>query len=126
MPKTTLNSTKGILIEAGSGAVIDAAALVASSLYCSNVGVAATPAAGSTQLDSGFLQNISASANDTDQVTLPDAAGASQLIILKNTDAAQDIVITNVGGGTLTVGQGEVAILFSTAAGDNWIGSKVA
>jgi hypothetical protein len=126
MPKTTFNDTQGLLIEAGSGTVIAGSAKVSGALYSGNVGVAATPNPGATALDSGFLQNINASAANTDRVTLPDAAGPSQLIILKNTDAGQDIVITNINGGTLTVGQGEVAICFSTGAGNSWVGSKVA
>ncbi len=121
MPKIKITNLKGLVQESGSGFEAKGA------MYG---GVATTTAAATgsfTLLSHAPFQTVD-SANNAHGVRLPNSLGAGQLMIIRNVDSGQDVVIRNqseTGGDGVTLGEGKTAIYVSTAAGDNWSGSQV-
>ena len=130
MPKTTINDSKGLFQETGSGTLISNAVTLsgatqaAGALYSGNTTVRA--AATAEALDSGLVQLVD-STDDAHKVKMPLAAGGGQLMVIVNVDSAQDVVVRNNADDAtlLTLGEGKTAICVSTASGDNWTGSQL-
>ena len=132
MPKVTYTASKGLETKSGTGFVVNGAAilnqgaLIQGALYCDSSTVTAAASGANAPLGSGLVQLVD-SADNAHQVCMPSATGAGQLIVIRNVDSAQDVVVRNNSndGTLLTLGEGKTAILVSTASGDNWSGSQV-
>ena len=132
MPKVTYTASKGLETKSGSGFVVKGAAIlnrgaqIAGAFYSGVSTITANATASSAPLGDGPVQLVD-SGNNSHKVQLPLAKDAGQLMIVRNVDDAQDVVIRNNADGAtlLTLGEGKTAILVSTASGDNWSGSQV-
>jgi len=118
MPKVKVTSTKGLVQEKGNGMENQVG------MY-SGQGTT-TAAADAVLLGEGFVHTVD-SANNAHKVKMPKAQAAGQIMVIRNVDSAQDVVIrNNADDGTLvTLGEGKTAVLLSSDAGDNWSGSQV-
>lgn len=130
MPKVVYTNKKGLTTESGTGFIVKGAAIlnqgaqIAGAFYS---GVSTIRAAASAaSLGEGPVQLVD-STDDAHKVKLPLAQDAGQLMVVRNVDSAQDVVIRNNAddASVVTLGEGKTAILVSTAAGDNWSGSQV-
>ena len=134
MPKVKISDSQGILQEPGSGVQIVSLLTSVGSMntkgaFYSGVGTTTALATGSFPLLSSAPVQTVDSANNAHGVRLPDAAAAGEIMIIRNVDSAQDVVIRNsteTGAVLLTLGEGKTAIFFSTASGaSSWSGSTV-
>jgi len=118
MPKVKVTSTKGLVQEKGNGMENQVG------MYSGQGTTTATVTTGDL-LGEGFVHTVN-STDNAHKVKLPIARGAGQIMIIRNVDDAQDVVITANGGSTLvTLGEEKTAVFISSAAGDNWSGSQV-
>ena len=132
MPKVTYTNKKGLTTESGTGFVVNGATIlnqgaqIAGAFYSGVSTITANATATDAPLGQGPVQLVD-SGDDAHKVQMPLAKDAGQLMIVRNVDSGQDVVIrNNADDGTLvTLGEGKTAILVSTAAGDNWSGSQV-
>lgn len=134
MPKIVISTEKGLQENKnGAGLEIKSEFEISNEIkdegafYCGNDKVTAA-VTGSFPLISGFVNTLD-SGNDDHGVRLQDAPGPGTLMIIRNVDSAQDVVIRNedqTGAILLTLGEGKTAIFTSTArGGDAWNGSAV-
>ena len=121
MPKIKITDLKGLVQSAGRGFESRSAH------YSGNTTVTAL-ATGSFPLLSPGIVNTVDSGNDAHGVRLPDASGPGQIMIVRNVDSAQDVVIRNqdeTGEILVTLGEGKTALFVSSDGGDNWSGSQL-
>lgn len=121
MPKVKISDGKGLVQSAGSGFESQAAH------YSGNATVTAA-VTGSFPLLSPAIVNTVDSGDNAHGVRLPNAEGAGQIMIVRNVDAAQDVVIRNqaeTGAILVTLGEGKTALFVSSDSGDNWSGSQL-
>ena len=134
MPKIVISTAKGLQENKnGEGLEIKSEFEISNEIkdegafYCGNDKVTAA-ATGSFPLLSGFVNTVDSGDNEHG-VRLQDAPGAGTLMIIRNVDAGQDVVIRNeneTGAILLTLGEGKTAIFTSTdSGGDSWNGSAV-
>ncbi len=134
MPKIVISTEKGLQENKnGAGLEIKSEFEISNEIkdegafYCGNDKVTAA-VTGSFPLISGFVNTLD-SGNDDHGVRLQDAPGPGTLMIIRNVDSGQDVVIRNedqTGAILLTLGEGKTAIFTSTArGGDAWNGSTV-
>ena len=131
MPKVVI-SDKGVEQKTGGGLEVknplhvSGELKVAGTLYSNGSTVTAAVTTGPT-LSSSLIQNVEAGTHDH-RVTMPLAVGAGQLMIIRNVGATNRVDVRNNAndGDVLNpLSAGNVAICYSTAAGDNWVGSQL-
>lgn len=132
MPRVIYSKKKGLDSKSGSGlefqgdvTFLDEVACIAS--LCSGNTTVTAAATNGTQLDGGVVQTVTAGSADH-RVQMPLAAGAGQLMIIRNVHGSNAVDIRNNANDADIVNPlsaGKTAICISTAAGDNWVGSAV-
>ena len=131
MPRVVYSKKKGLETKKGSGLEFnDLATFIdvqcVGSLCSGNTTVTAAATNG-TQLDGGVVQTVTAGTHDH-RVQMPKAAGAGQLMIVRNVGGSNRVDIRNNANDAYIVNPlaaGKTAICISTAAGDNWVGTAV-
>tara|TARA_Y100000591_G_scaffold274756_1_gene251181 strand:- start:1497 stop:2018 length:522 start_codon:yes stop_codon:yes gene_type:complete len=121
MPKVSITDDKGLVQSAGSGLEVKGA-------HYSGAGTTTAAATGSFPLLPAGIVNTVDSGNNAHGVRLPNAAGPGQLMIVRNVDAGQDVVIRNeaeTGAILVTLGEGKTALFVSTDSGNNWVFTAV-
>ena len=112
--KRTLTLTSDTDITCGSVAA-------STSMGLGNVPATATAGSSATQLTEGIYVRVD-SENNAHKAKMFLASHAGQMAIVHNVDATEDFVLrNNADDATLgTIGEGQTALVVSTAAGDNW------
>lgn len=119
MAKVVVNDGQGLVQKPGSGSEFAGSLKFGGAVYTG--GSTTTAAATPPELGSAMIQLVD-STDNAHKVKMPLAAGAGQVIIVCNVDAAEAAVIrnnaddTNLGAATA----GASMLMVSTAAGDNW------
>lgn len=133
MPKTVISSDKGLVQKGGGGLEIESTfgqtnEIKQEGAFYSNQSTVTALVTGSFPLLAGGMVHTVDSTDNAHGVRLPNATAAGQLMIVRNVDSGQDVVIRNedqTGAILVTLGEGKTSIFFSTASGDNWSGSQV-
>ena len=78
-------------------------------------------ASSAEQLSEGIYVRVD-STNNSHKVKMFEATHVGQLVLVHNVDSGQDVVLrNNADDATLaTLGEGALAFIVATAAGDNW------
>ena len=131
MPKVVI-SDQGIEQKSGGGFEIknnlhvQGELKVEGALYSNGATVTAAATTGPT-LSSSLIQNVEAGTHDH-RVTMPLAVGAGQLMIIRNVGSTHRVDVRNNANDADVLNPlsaGKVAICYSTASGDNWVGSQL-
>jgi hypothetical protein len=131
MPKVLI-SDKGFEQKTGGGVEVKNSLNVtnelgvAGAVYSNGETVTAAVTTG-PQLTSSLIQNVTAGTHDH-RVSLPLAEGAGQLMIIRNVGGTYRIDVRNNANDADILNPlqaGKVALCYSTAAGDNWVGSQL-
>lgn len=131
MPKVVIDD-RGLVQKAGGGVEINNALHVSdelkagAALYSAN-GTVTAAATNGTQLDSALIQTVTAGVHDH-RVQMPLAKGPGQVMILRNVGATYRVDIRNNANDADILNPfqaGKTAICYSTASGDNWVGSEI-